>query len=142
MNIPSTAQRKAKQRFWRKVNATGGDNSPHKLTNQQIARLSGDINIATYLQDPEFHDWFMNEKADEDLIKAGAEGAIRRLMAIIEGHDEEVKPPVQVAASKILLEMAGYGAKQKEVVYKDAEIAKMSEEELRAYIQQQTEKVN
>lgn len=143
MNSPTNAQRKAKQRFWRKVAMAGGNSDPAKLTDQQIARLSGDQMMVHYLGDAEFHDWFLNEKAEEDMIKAGAESAIQALMEIIGGGNEEVKPAVQVAAAKILLEMAGYGPKQqKEVVYKDQEVSKMSEEELRSFIQSQTEKIN
>jgi hypothetical protein len=137
------AQRKAKQRFWRRVTAQGNAAEPTKLNNSQISRLAGDANMTTYLSDPEFYDWFMNEKSEEDLLKAGAEGAIRCLIDIISGTQEVKSATAQVTAARILLDMAGYGPKHKpEVVYKDAEIGKMSEEELKDYIQKQGEILN
>lgn len=139
----TNAQQVAKQRFWRRVKAQGTNADPTKLSNMQIARLAGDQNLTIYLVDPTFHDWFLNEKSEEDLIKAGAEGAIRCLLDIISGAQEVKSAQAQVAAARILLDMAGYGPnKTKEIVYKDAEIGKMSEEELREYIQKQADAFN
>jgi hypothetical protein len=136
-------QRKAKQRFWRRIKAQGTNADPTKLTNIQIARLAGAQKLTTYLGDPLFHDWFLNERAEEDLIKSGAEGAIKCLMDIISGAQEVKSATAQVTAAKILLDMAGYGAQQKkEIVYKDAEIGKMTEDELKDYIQRQAERLN
>lgn len=135
----TAAQHKAKQRYWRKIKLQAVAGDPAQLTDQQIARLAGDANLVTALQNPQFHDWFLNEKAEEDLIKAGAESAIRALLDIITGVDEDAKAAVKVQAAKILLDMAGYGAKNvKEVVYKDEQVAKMSEEELQKLIQDHT----
>lgn len=128
-------QRRAKQRFWRRQKAQGTNADPTKLTNAQIARLAGDQNLAIFLADPNFHDWFMNEKVEDDLLKSAAEGAIRCLIEIVQGTQEVKAVTAQVTAAKILLDMAGFGPKNtKEVVFKDAEIGKMSEEELKAYI--------
>lgn len=139
----SENQRKSKSRFWRRVKKQGTNDSANKLSNIQIARLAGDQNLTTYMADPLFHDWFMNENSEEDLLKSGAEGAIRCLMDIISGAQEVKSATAQVTAAKILLDMAGFGAKQqKEVVFKDEQIGKMSEDELKDYIQKQSERLN
>jgi hypothetical protein len=137
--IPNAAQQKAKQRFWRKVRMQNTVQDINQLTDAQIARLAGDANLTNLLTDPQFHDWFLNDKAEEDLIKAGAESAIRALLDIITGVEEVKNTAVKVSAAKILLDMAGFGPKNtKEVVYKDAAIAEMSEEELKKFIEQNT----
>ncbi len=136
-------QRQSKQRFWRVVKKQNTNADPSKLTSTQIARLAGDIKLVSFLADPEFYEWFMEEKSEEDLLKAGAENAIRCLMDIISGNQEVKSASAQVTAAKILLEMAGYGPKQsKEVVYKDEQIAKMSEDELKEFISKQSEHLN
>ena len=136
-------QRKNKSRFWRRAKKQGTTDSVIKLSNIQIARLAGDQKLTTYLADPSFYDWFMNENSEEDLLKSGAEGAIRCLMDIISGAQEVKSATAQVTAAKILLDLAGYGNKQqKETVYKDEQIGKMSEDELKDYIQKQSENFN
>ena len=139
----SEKQKKSKQQFWRRSAKQATNADPHKLTNIQIARLAGDASLTTYLADPIFYDWFMNEKSEQDLLKSGAEGAIRCLIDIISGAQEVKSATAQVTAAKILLDMAGYGPnKTKEIVYKDQEIGKMSEDELKDYIQKQSEGLN
>ncbi len=131
----TAAQHKAKQRFWRRVRAEGFLTTPDKLTLAQIARLAGDQKLAILLEDPAFHDWFMNDHAEMDLIKAGAESAIRALLDIVTGVEEAKNPAVKVSAAKILLDMAGFGAKNvKEPAVSDEQLSKMTEQELKTLI--------
>jgi hypothetical protein len=135
--------RTTKQRFWRVIRKQGATADPTKLLHTQIARLAGDQKLNTYLADPEFYTWFLDDRSEEDMLKAGAESAIQRLIDIITGVQEVQSATAQVTAAKILLEMAGFGPKQvKEVVYKDEAISKMDETELREYIKKQTEQLN
>jgi hypothetical protein len=136
---PTPELAKLKQRFWRRVKAQNTVSEPSKMSLMAIARLCGSQTLAPLLSDPETYDWFLDEKFEEDLIKGASEDAIQALINIATGVQETKSAQAQVSAAKILLDIAGYSAKPtKEIVYKDEDIGKMSEAELKEFIKQRS----
>lgn len=135
---PSTPQRKFKARAYRqyaKINFA-------ELTAVQIQTLTGCRSIQAWFENPSFVDWFLNKDHTRQLIEAGSEIALKRLIEILECTGEQVGPrgevtaAAQVQAAKTLLELSEYApTKRREIIFKDKDINDMNEDELRDFIQ-------
>lgn len=141
---PSNAQLIAKTRFWEKASGNpmyANGNVPAI----RAAHLAGNNQVQEWLQDPEFAGWFFNKDAAQQMLQAGAELAIARLIQIVStdkvGPREAVTVSSQVTAAKTLLEMAGFNNQKPEGKFKDKEIAEMGEEELEIYVQTNVQKL-
>lgn len=109
------------------------------LTPTQVQTLTGNRSVHKWLEDPEFAEWFHNADHNKQLLEAGVESAIQALIEIIEDPEHRQR----VAAADKLLAYAGYTpASKREVTYKDADIEKMSEAELKAFIQRNLEELH
>lgn len=129
--------RKAKARFWQ--NCAGNPLvSADKLSLQQVAYFAGNQQVSEWLTDPEFHDWFFNKDYSKQLLEAAAEDTVTAFWDIINNPD--AKASDKVAAGKVILTMAGYTPEQKKVITTKSSVDDMSEEELRKFIAENTNK--
>ena len=132
---PSQPQRKFKARAYR-------ENPKAKfqdMTPTQVQTLTGNRSCQGWFDEEEFRDWFLNQDYTRQLLEAGSEVAVQRLLEILDetevGPREAVTSGTQVAAAKLILEMANYApAKRKEVVFKDKDIDGMDKDQLQDYV--------
>ena len=138
----------AKAKFWRTVANNPLYPKPEELSLVAIARAAGQPSLAgSRLKDEDTYAWFMDNKHNKDMLEAGSEYAIGRLIDIIldpeAGPREAVTTANQVAAAKILLDMAGYSPqKSDKVVFKDKEIGDLDEDQLEDFIRKRTKAVD
>jgi hypothetical protein len=100
-----------------------------------MEKLAGVKDLNRWLEQPGFREWFLNSNYNRELLESAVETAIQEAITILElpsdGERGSPKPGDKLSAMKIILEYAGYAPVKKEKdEYKDAEIAKMDEENL------------
>ena len=106
----------------------------------KLQTLTGSRSVAKWWDDDEqFRDWVQEKDTVDLMLKSSAEISIDRLRDIVledsVGPTGRVTAASQVAAARLLLEFAGYApASHKVIEYRDKEIEKMSEVELRDYV--------
>jgi hypothetical protein len=134
--------RRVKTKFWAAI-----ANNPLidvlSLPTNQVVQKSGTAELATWLRDDEFREWFFNKNVTREALEEASEVAVATLLAICSDTDVGPKGRVtaaaQVNAAKTILEMAGYAPpKQRIIEYKDKEIGDMSEADLRDYLGKHT----
>ena len=118
----------------------------HTLSNAVISRVASRPAIAAKLEDETFRLWFMEEKFEKDMLQAGAQYAIERLIDIVTASEVGPKADItsanQVAAAKILLDMGGFSPqKATKSEYKDREIGDLDEDQLTEYIRKRTKPI-
>ncbi len=137
----------AKAKFWRTVVNNPLYPKPEELSLVVIARVAGQPSLAnSSLTNEDTYAWFMDNKHNKDMLEAGSEYAIGRLIDIIldtdAGPKEAVTTANQVAAAKILLDMAGYSPqKSAKVEFKDKEIGDLDEDQLEEFIRKRTKQI-
>ena len=109
------------------------------LDGKGLQTLTGNRSVQGWWADEEFRDWLKEQNTDKLLIAATTVDAIERLRAIIleddVGPGGKVTAASQVAAARIIMEFAGLApATHKVVEYKDKDIEKMNEIELKEFI--------
>lgn len=126
----STPQRK----FKAKLHSEHAGVDFRSLTPVQLQTLTGNRSVVKWLAESEdFAEWLFNPDHNKQLLEAGVESAINALLEIIEDPEHRQR----VAAADKLLAYAGYTPTSKrEVTYRDADIAKMTEAELKDFIAQ------
>lgn len=137
----------AKAKFWQRI-AKNQALVPDDMDDATIARVSGCLDVQISLKNSEFREWFLDESANEALLEAGVEAAIRRLIDIVEmsgsdliGKDAEAKTSDQVRAAEMLLRYAGYGPVKEQPGAIGKDLDKMSAAELDSYIASKSKKL-
>lgn len=138
--VPSKKQQTAKARLLQKIK-----NNPlidlESITPHMAMQLTGVASIMTWSQDAEFWVWFKDSSNLQVQVQVSAETALQRLLELIENRDLDgdgrpvVSAAAQVAAAKVLIEVAGLAPSQKREVTVTSKDLPSDEAELRRYIQ-------
>jgi len=126
-------------RFKRKAYADHKDVDWTTLSPVDIQTLTGNRSVQRWCEDPQFVGWFTEPDIVATELQLGAEDAVRALREVVNaddiGPDGRFSGANYVSAATKLLELAGYTPPaQKIIQFKDAEIDKMSDQELREFV--------
>jgi len=110
-----------------------------ELTPQQLQTLTGNRSVVRWAEQEGFLEWLAEKDTVKRLLEATSESAVKCLMNIITetdvGPTGRVTAANQVAAARLILEYAGFTPPSHRVVeYRDKDIEKMSETELKEFI--------
>ena len=136
---PTDTQRKTKA----KLMGILADNplySIEDLTVDVAVELTKDRRLYKWnKENPQFIEWLRNRNEFRQRLEHLIDRALDRAEQIL--ANDEAKEAAQVALIKILMEMGNrFPTKTKEVKYLDAAIGKMSDDEVRKYIEKHMEK--
>lgn len=132
---PSLPQSKFKSQLYAKhPNLSLADHNPTSLQT-----LTGNRSVVKWSQEEGFWDWLSEKETVRRLLEASSESAVKRLLDIVTeesvGPAGRVTAANQVAAARLILEFAGFTPPSHKVVeYRDKDIEKMSENELKEFI--------
>jgi len=142
----SKRHKQAKARFWKTVAHNPMYPNPLALSNAVMASVAGMTSMAEKLGQADFKDWFLNNEHNCQMLEVGAGYAVERLIDILAqtatGEKGGATVNNQVAAAKIMLDMAGYGKKDAAVEFKDKDIAGLEEDELEAFIRARSKAID
>jgi hypothetical protein len=136
----SRQQKLAKARFWQRIKANPAL-LPDEMTDAEIARVAGAVDIQMALKKTDFREWFMDTDVNRAMLEVGASIAIQRLIEIVEmsgsdliGKDAEARTSDQVRAADMLLRAAGYATSAGKDATTVKDVGGMNEAELDAFI--------
>lgn len=131
--IPSDRQRQAKAAFW-SIASESPVFDPQGVSLSQVRQWVSDPEIVRWWPTPGFQDWFLNR----DELRQRIEWAVHRgLDAVMDVFDDTEAPAMaKIRAFEIVSKLAGKEPAKRQVTeYADKDIQKMSEQELRNYLQ-------
>lgn len=135
---PSVEMRRIKATFW----ATQLENptcAPDKVTASDVAAITGDSRISRWWAVPGFKDWLRNKdewRQRQEYLCSLAQDTAEQILL-----DPHANANAKVQLIKFLTESVGKAeARVKETKMLDAEIHKMSPEQLESYIERHTAK--
>jgi hypothetical protein len=132
---PTKPQARFKTQLYAKhPNINLSDYTPVKLQT-----LTGNRSVQTWAEDAEFWTWLCDKESVRRALEAGAEDAVELLLTVINepdvGPQGRVTAANQIAAARLILEFAGFTPPSHKVVeYRDKDIEKMNENELKEFI--------
>jgi hypothetical protein len=110
-----------------------------ELTPQQLQTLTNNRSVVKWAEQEGFLEWLGEKDTVRRLLEATSESAVACLMSIVTETDVgpagRVTAANQVAAARLILEYAGFTPPSHKVVeYRDKDIEKMTETELKDFI--------
>lgn len=132
----SKSQRAIKARFWTIISGSITGKNPHKMTTMEIAQTVRDNRLMNWWAIPGFKDWFLNSTEHierlEYLFSLALDAAEDVLLT-----DDPKAATAKVNMVKIIAELAKKMPSKEVNSFKDDKIAKMSKEEIEAYLAEQ-----
>lgn len=139
--LPSPEQRRVKSAFWASVadnpmlDPAGGT-----ITVSQATRITGEGRLSRWWKLPGFEQWFLNKDEFRQRVEYLANLALDVAEEIL--LDRSAHPSARVNMTKLIVEVANKipsrAAQKDENRYLDAQIAKMSRDELAEFIDKNT----
>jgi len=128
---PNPVQRKAKARFWSRYepNPIGDGN----VSLEMVQRVTGDPSTKRWWGLPGFKEWFLNAEESRERLEYLFNVALDTAESILVDPDANDNAKVQMI--KVIAQLAGKEPTRREEKFLDAEIQKMSESQLRAYLE-------
>lgn len=130
---PSRTQSIAKTRFWNRFNEEAGFLDLESLSRDDVVRLAGTKQVTGWLKDQGFARWFFEKDSLVHRIQSLKETAVDVLEEVLlrDYEDRVLTAKDKLKAVDLLLQVTGsYPSRTKEIVFADARINAMSDEEV------------
>jgi len=128
---PTSSQAKVKARFWTRFRP--GPLTAGRLTMDKVLEVTNSAGIRKWWHEPGFVEWFMNKEEERERLKYLFNKGLDMVERIIDDPDANANAKANLF--KMLAEMNGHLGKKPVEKFADEEVAKMSEDQLAAFIE-------
>lgn len=126
---PSRMQQLIKARVQSALNDRVGLVDADSVTLEELEAWSGSRQLRKWMEDPTFATWLLDRDVFKHQVQAVQESALETLRILM--LDEDTATKDRIKAAELLLNLGGaFPSRTQRVVFADAEVGKMSDQEL------------
>lgn len=130
---PSARQRQVKARFWARFQPSPFQSAPDKMSAAEIAKICDSAMIKDQWHLSGFKDWFLNKEEGRERLEYLFMKSLDTAEAILD--DPAAQASAKVNLIKVLAELSNKFPSRYAEKFADDDIGKMSETQLRAYLE-------
>ncbi len=129
---PTSSQAKLKARFWTRFQP-GPLVSPSNITMTTALEVTGSAQMRKWWHEPGFVEWFTNREEERERLKYLFHKGLNTIENILDNPEANANAKANII--KMLAEMNGYLGKKPVEKFADEDINKMSEAQLKAFLE-------